>query len=327
MFTLPTRLTMLPVSTGEKLYNPPIDFGELQRLNLKLHKGTYRQQVTPEHLQYMTGEVGWLLGLMYDQHLALKSFTFPGMDKAVANPVKLKLKSFLDETLDVVTSHIMVATTRREHYMFCDKLTKQAAVLGKMWKDKVAHHTARHTPYPETVNQEGYMETQNKVNDNEELEKLYVAQGKAVLLAWDASLTFDTMRDTLAALKRNLKGVKYNKLTAAESVEVDAGIAHAQNLENELIPAQQETLKIYLKAAQDISTKVKNLERNLYGDELGKHLVSISMDTDSQAVVQNSGGALEALKASSELAYGNDFFTKVDSQKYINQINQATSQE
>jgi hypothetical protein len=70
---------MLPTSTGEKLYIPPIDFGELQRLNLKLHKGTYRQQVTPEHLQYMTGEVGWLLGLIYDQHLALKSFTFPSV--------------------------------------------------------------------------------------------------------------------------------------------------------------------------------------------------------------------------------------------------------
>lgn len=211
--------------------------------------------------------------------------------------------------------------------MFCDKLTKQAAKLGEMWEDKVAYRTIRHAPYPEAVNQEGYMETQNKVNDNEELDKLYVAQGKAVLLAWDASLTFDTMWDTLSALKRNLKGVKYSKLTAPESVEVDAAIAHAQTLENELIPAQQETLKIYLKAAQDISTKVKNLERNLYGNELGKHLVSLSMDTGNQTAVQNSGGTLEALKASSELAYGDDFFAKVDSQKYINQINPTDSQD
>lgn len=323
-----SKFATKPLPAKLKPYNPPIDFGELQRLNLKLHKGTYKQRITPEHLRYMTGEVGWLLGVMYDQHLALKSFTFPGVEESVSNPMKLKLKSFLDETLDVVTQNIAGASSsRREHYMFCEKLTKQAAKLGEMWKDKVAYRTIRHTPYPETVNQEGYMETQNKVNDNEELDKLYVAQGKAVLLAWDASLTFDTMRDTLSALKRNLKGVKYSKLTAPESVEVDAAIAHAQTLENELIPAQQETLKIYLKAAQDISTKVKNLERNLYGNELGKHLVSLSMDTGNQTAVQNSGGTLEALKASSELAYGEDFFTKVDSQKYINQINPADSQD
>lgn len=315
-----SRFATKPLPVKLKPYNPPIDFGELQRLNLKLHKGAYKQRITPEHLRYMTGEVGWLLGVMYDQYLALKSFTFPCVEESVSNPIKLKLKSFLDDTLDGVAMYIPKATTRQAHYVLCAKLAEEAATLGEMWKEKVAHHTLSHAPYPETVNQEGYMEAQNKVNENEELEHLYVAQGKAVLLAWDTSLTFDTMRDTLKALKENLKGVKYNKLTATESVEVDAAIAHAQTLENDLIPTQQETLKVYLKTVQDISTKVKNLERHLYGKELGKHLISVASEAEGQNLAGKANITLEELKASSELKYGQDFFTKIDSQTYIDTI-------
>lgn len=322
-----SKFATKPLPAKLKPCNPPIDFGELQRLNMKLHKGAYKQRITPEHLQCMTGEVGWLLGVMYDQHLALKSFTFPGVEELVSNPMKLKLKSFLNDTLDGVALYMPKATTRQAHYVLCAKLAEEAAVLGEMWKEKVAHHTLSHAPYPETVNQEGYMEAQNKVNENEELEHLYVAQGKAVLLAWDTSLTFDTMRDTLKALKENLKGVKYNKLTATESVEVDAAIAHAQTLENELIPTQQETLKVYLKTVQDISTKVKNLERHLYGKELGKHLISVASETEGQNLAGKANITLEELKASSELKYGQDFFTKIDSQNYIDTITFTETQD
>jgi hypothetical protein len=322
-----SRFATKPLPAKLKPYNPPIDFGELQRLNMKLHKGAYKQRITPEHLQCMTGEVGWLLGVMYDQYLALKSFTFPGVEESVSNPMKLKLKSFLNDTLDGVALYMPKAITRQAHYVLCAKLAEEAAVLGEMWKEKVAHHTLSHAPYPETVNQEGYMEAQNKVNENEELEHLYVAQGKAVLLAWDTSLTFDTMRDTLKALKENLKGVKYNKLTATESVEVDAAIAHAQTLENDLIPTQQETLKVYLKTVQDISTKVKNLERHLYGKELGKHLISVASEAEGQNLVGKANITLEELKASSELKYGQDFFTKIDSQNYIDTITFTETQD
>ena len=322
-----SRFATKPLPAKLKPYNPPIDFGELQRLNMKLHKGAYKQRITPEHLKCMTGEVGWLLGVMYDQYLALKSFTFPGVEESVSNPMKLKLKSFLNDTLDGVALYMPKATTRQAHYVLCVKLAEEAAALGEMWKEKVAHHTLSHAPYPETVNQEGYMEAQNKVNENEELEHLYVTQGKAVLLAWDTSLTFDTMRDTLKALKENLKGVKYNKLTATESVEVDAAIAHAQTLENELIPAQQETLKVYLKTVQDISTKVKNLERHLYGKELGKHLISVASETEERNLAGKANITLEELKASSELKYGQDFFTKIDSQNYIDTITFTETQD
>ena len=60
-----SRFATKPLPAKLKPYNPPIDFGELQRLNSHL-KGMYAQRVAPKHLQYMTSEVGWLLGLMYN---------------------------------------------------------------------------------------------------------------------------------------------------------------------------------------------------------------------------------------------------------------------
>lgn len=316
MFALPTRLTMLPTSTGEKLYSPPVDFGELQRLNSHL-KGMYAQRVAPKHLQYMTSEVGWLLGLMYDQYLALKSFTSPGVEESVSAPMKDKLKQFLVDVLYVTTHYMPKATdSRSDHYVLCNKLAEEAAALGKMWEDKVAYHTKNQPPYPDSVSKEGYTKMQDKVNENKELEKLYKAQGEAVLLAWDSSLTFNTMRDTLSALKQNLKGIKYSKLTPSESVEVDAAIAHAKALENELIPAQQETLNIYLKTAREISIKVKNLERDLYTSELGKRLIHVASDADEL----NTNATLETFKAMSEVAGEDTFFTKAGNQKYLDDL-------